>query len=165
MYHKSYLMGAIVACLTGLSAAVYLSPGQTAGIDSIERGRYLVTVSGCNDCHTPGYMGTEGQVDESLWLTGDPAGWRGPWGTTYPTNLRLMMRDLTEDQWLILARNLKTRPPMPWFNLNKMADDDLRAVYRYVRHLGPAGQPAPAYVPPEQEPAPPYILFQVVPTS
>ena len=37
MYHKSYLLGAVVACLTGLSAAAYLSPGQTAGTDSIER--------------------------------------------------------------------------------------------------------------------------------
>ena len=34
------------------------------------------------------------------------------------------------------------------FNLRAMSDGDLRAVYRHVRHLGPAGVPAPAYVPP-----------------
>lgn len=36
------------------------------------------------------------------------------------------------------------RPPMPWFALRDMTDDDLVAVYRFIRSLGPAGQPAPA---------------------
>jgi hypothetical protein len=48
---------------------------------------------------------------------------------------------------------------MPWFTLNEMKDADLRAIYQYVRHLGPGGKEAPAYVPPDQEPAPPYALF------
>ena len=54
----------------------------------------------------------------------------------------------------------KTRPPMPWFNLNKWADRDLRALYRYVRHLQPVGQSAPQALPPEQAPPPPpYIQW------
>jgi hypothetical protein len=48
---------------------------------------------------------------------------------------------------------------MPWFNLNIMKDEDLRAIYQYTRHLGPGGKPAPAYVPPDKEPNPPYALF------
>jgi mono/diheme cytochrome c family protein len=59
--------------------------------DEIKRGRYLVETSGCNDCHTPGYAQNNGKVDEKLWLTGDKLGWAGPWGTTYPTNLRLLI--------------------------------------------------------------------------
>jgi hypothetical protein len=31
----------------------------------------------------------------------------------------------------------------PWFNVNDMSRADLRAIYRYVRHLGPAGKPQP----------------------
>ena len=42
---------------------------------------------------------------------------------------------------------------MPWFNLHRMSDPDLRAIYRYVQHLGPAGKPAPDYVPPDK----PYV--------
>jgi mono/diheme cytochrome c family protein len=132
------------------------SEAQTA---SVERGRYLVITTGCNDCHTARYAQSEGNVPEEQWLTGDRLGWRGPWGTTYPPNLRLYMQDLTEDQWVARASELRTRPPMPWFNVNRMTDEDLRAVYQFIRSLGPAGEPAPAYVPPDQEPAPPYIQF------
>jgi hypothetical protein len=49
---------------------------------------------------------------------------------------------------------------MPWFNLRDMSDDDLLAIYRYARSLGPTGEPAPAYVPPGQIPASPYIVFE-----
>jgi hypothetical protein len=125
----------------------------------VERGRYLTRIGGCNDCHTPGYLLHEGKVPEALWLTGDSFGWRGPWGTTYATNLRLSFANLTEEEWLVMAKNLKAKPPMPWFTLNDMHDEDLRAIYHFVRHLGPGGKEAPAYLPPDQEPSPPYALF------
>jgi hypothetical protein len=40
-----------------------------------------------------------------------------------------------------------------------MTTADLRAIYRYVRHLGAAGKPAPDYVPPDKTPAGPYVQF------
>ena len=163
MYTKSFFYSALVSFIFSLSVLPGDGDARAADTDSIKRGRYLVIISGCNDCHTPGYAPSNGQTDESLWLTGDGFGWRGPWGTTYPSNLRLLMQTLSEDQWVTMAKNLQTRPPMPWFNLNRMADDDLRDVYRYVRHLGPGGQPAPAYVPPDQEPNPPYATFPAPP--
>ena len=129
----------------------------------VERGRYLVRIGGCNDCHTPGYAPAGGKIPESQWLVGDPLGWRGPWGTTYATNLRLSMQDLTEEQWVQKGKALSTRPPMPWFDIQAMSDDDLRAIYRYVRSLGPAGKPAPAYVPPLITPRGPYVQFPTLP--
>jgi hypothetical protein len=54
-------------------------------------------------------------------------GWRGPWGTTYPTNLRLYFQDLTENEWVRKAKTLSTRPPMPWFNVRDMTITGLRA--------------------------------------
>ncbi|RZU02960.1 hypothetical protein [Rivibacter subsaxonicus] len=125
----------------------------------VDHGRYLVRITGCNDCHTPGYLANAGKVDEKLWLTGDSFGWRGPWGTTYPSNLRLYMQQHNEASWLRTARSFQPRPPMPWFNLHAMSDADLRAIYHYVRALGPAGQPAPAYLPPGQEPKGPFASF------
>jgi mono/diheme cytochrome c family protein len=125
----------------------------------VERGRYVVTIGGCNDCHTPNYAPSGGKVPEKEWLTGDALGWRGPWGTTYPSNLRLYMQDLSEEQWVRKAKGLMTRPPMPWFNVRAMSARDLRAMYRYIRHLGPAGKPAPAYVPPDKTPPPPFVQF------
>lgn len=124
----------------------------------IERGRYLVKVSGCNDCHTEGYMQGNGEVPTEQWLTGSAVGFQGPWGTTYATNLRLLLNDLTEAEWLTRAREPK-RPPMPWFNLSAMTDADLVALYRFVRSLGPAGESAPVAAAPGEAVATPYFDF------
>jgi hypothetical protein len=40
-----------------------------------------------------------------------------------------------------------------------MSDTDLRAIYAYIRKAGPAGQPAPAYVPPGQAVQGPVVRF------
>jgi mono/diheme cytochrome c family protein len=136
---------------------------QQKSDQQINRGRYLIKVAGCNDCHTAGYGPTGGKVPEEQWLTGDILGWSGPWGTTYPTNLRLYMQDLTEEQWIKKAKTLNARPPMPWFNVQAMSTSDLRAMYRYVRYLGPAGKPAPAYLPPNQTPPEPAVKFPAPP--
>jgi mono/diheme cytochrome c family protein len=145
-------------------AAEATKPGSTkASAQDLARGKYLVTIGGCNDCHTAGYFPSNGKVPEKDWLMGDRLGWRGPWGTTYAVNVRQYMQTLTEDQWLAKAKTLETRPPMPWFNLHVMSSQDLRAMYRYIRHLGPAGDAAPAYVPPDKEPLPPYVTFPAPP--
>lgn len=123
------------------------------------RARYVIKIAGCNDCHTTGYAEAAGKIPEKDWLKGDSMGWRGPWGTTYANNLRLYMQNLSEDQWIKIARSVESRPPMPWFALREMTEQDLRAIYRFIRQLGPAGEPAPAYLPPDQEPKGPFILF------
>jgi mono/diheme cytochrome c family protein len=129
----------------------------------IARGRYVVQTAGCNDCHTPGYGLSGGKTPESEWLTGDSLGWQGPWGTTYPANLRLYFNAISEKEWLKRAKSFETRPPMPWFNVHAMSNADLRAMYRYIRHLGPAGKPAPAYVPPGGTVTTPVVTFPAPP--
>jgi mono/diheme cytochrome c family protein len=131
--------------------------GET-GESRIERGRYLVTISGCNDCHTPGYLEQGGKTPAGQWLMGSPVGYQGPWGTTYASNLRLVMSRMTEAQWLVHARQ-ERMPPMPWFNLEAMTDADLKAVYAFVRSLGAPGVPAPAYVAPGGKVTTPYYVF------
>ncbi len=134
-------------------------PARHFDIRQVDHGRYLVIIAGCNDCHTPGYLLSEGKVPEKLWLTGDTFGWRGPWGTTYAANLRIFVNAMTEAQWVKTARTLKARPPMPWFDVNTMKKDDLKAIYQYIRYIGAGGEPAPAYLPPDQAPKPPYAQF------
>ena len=137
---------------------------KTGGEDNdIQRGRYLVKVTGCNDCHTAGYAMSGGKIPESQWLMGDKLGWRGPWGTTYAVNLRLYMKGMSENGWVKTAKSIQTRPPMPWFNLHHMSEQDLRALYKYVTALGPAGEPAPAYLPPNKEPQGPVVQFPAPP--
>lgn len=151
VFTVSALLGAAI-----LGSGIAFSGDQAS--EMIERGRYLVTVSGCNDCHTPRFSEKNGKVAESDWLTGDSVGFQGPWGTTYPANLRVSMSSMTESQWIKRART-PMLPPMPWFNLAKMTDGDLRAVYRYVRSLGPKGEPAPIAAGPGARVKTPYIAF------
>jgi hypothetical protein len=49
---------------------------------------------------------------------------------------------------------------MPWFNLRDMSDDDLRAVYRFIRDLGPKGERAPAPAAPGVVVNTPVIVFE-----
>ena len=159
--------GIAVGALASGGAAAQATTGAAAkpaaGGKLVDRGRYLARIAGCNDCHTPEYMAKNGKVPEAQWLTGDSFGWRGPWGTTYAVNLRLYMQTLSEDEWLKKAATVEARPPMPWYVFRDMTRDDLRALYRYIQHLGPAGQPAPAWVPPDKEPKPPYATFPAPP--
>jgi len=77
----------------------------------VERGAYLVTVGGCNDCHTPFKMGPKGpEPDMTRMLSGHPqsvvmpappagkgpwiwsggatnTAFAGPWGVSYARNL------------------------------------------------------------------------------
>ena len=84
---------------------------QAQSTDKVARGKYIVTTSGCNDCHTPWVMGEKGpEPDMTRMLSGHPAGeqlppppkavgpwigasaatntaWSGPWGISYTANL------------------------------------------------------------------------------
>ena len=146
---------ALLALLWTSAASPAESPVDEA---LLERGRYLLVTSGCHDCHTPGYAPTEGKVPQADWFTGSVIGFQGPWGTSYPTNLRLYAQALSEAQWLQRVRQ-PMRPPMPWFNLREMTDTDLRAMFAYLRALGPAGVPAPAPAAPGVTVTTPYFDF------
>lgn len=149
----------VIALALSVAASAFLSisrASERASSATTERGRYLVKTAGCNDCHTPDYVAKAGRVDESRWLIGSQMGWQGPWGTTYPPNLRLFTQRITPEEWLSVARR-PTRPPMPWFALRDMTDEDLLAIYHFTRSLGPAGSMAPAFLPPGQRASTPVV--------
>lgn len=138
------------------ACATKLKPEQEI---SVERGRYLSLIGGCNDCHTSGWVQKPFQVPDSQWLTGDTLGFNGPWGTTYPTNLRRLASQMSEESWVAFTKNLKTRPPMPWWILNAMTENDLKSMHRFLKSLGPAGEAEPAFIPAGQKPRTPVIEF------
>ena len=108
-----YLVLAIaVAATLAVSLPVRAqSPANPATADKVARGKYLVTVAGCNDCHTPWVMGASGpEPDMSRMLSGHPeaeklpaapapqgpwivatsatnTAFSGPWGVSYTANL------------------------------------------------------------------------------
>ena len=148
-----WALGGIVA----LALAPLSAYAQGAGSGQIERGRYMVLTGHCNNCHTAGYAPKEGNVPEKDWLLGSGSlGWRGPWGTTYASNLRLTVPAMTEDAWVAYIKTFKPRPPMPWWSMKETTDPDLRAMYQYIKSLGPAGRDAQPYLPPDKEPRQPY---------
>ncbi|MFZ5484886.1 MAG: c-type cytochrome [Pseudomonadota bacterium] len=132
---------------TSLAASHEATAADAAKRTPEALGRHLILIAGCNDCHTVGYAEASGRIPDERWLTGSAVGFSGPWGTTYPSNLRLTVRAYSEQDWIAHARSAM-RPPMPSPSLVAMTDDELRAIYRFIRRLGPAGSPAPAYVQP-----------------
>lgn len=98
--------------LTSIQAACKTEPGPPATPSPVERGKLLVTTSGCHDCHTPLKLGPNGpEPDYSRELSGHPASlvmppapalppgpwavtvaatntaWAGPWGVSFTRNL------------------------------------------------------------------------------
>ena len=146
-----------VAPATPVASATPAAP-RAVHDGSISHGRYLVSIAGCHDCHTAGYAQSGGHAPSANWLTGSAVGFQGPWGVSYPANLRLTVHSMSEAEWLVFAR-AERRPPMPWFNLRAMSDPDLTDIYRYIRSLGPAGEPAPLAVAPGGKVMTPSIDF------
>jgi len=151
MHHK--LIALLVVILAVASGCVE-SSGKVSGIEAkrqqtmdIERGRQVILTLGCNACHTPDYLIKKSNIPEEDWLVGNTLGFRGPDGTVYPSNLRLLINNMTEDEWLVLAKQMRKNSPMAWVMLSDTPDRDLRAVYKFVQYLGPKGTPAPGRLP------------------
>ncbi|HLB97860.1 MAG TPA: c-type cytochrome, partial [Acetobacteraceae bacterium] len=133
------------------------APLAVTGGSPVAVGEYLVAIGGCNDCHTEGWNKAPGAIPPAQRLAGVAIGWHGPWGTSYAINLRLLMQRLSVEQWLGYVETMQPKPPMPWFNMRAMSETDLKAMYAYIRSLGPAGVATPADLPPGQKPTTPYI--------
>jgi len=151
-------MGSVGTFATLSFALLCSHPALTEEI-SVERGKLVSIIGGCHDCHTVGYMESNGVIDPVVALKGRPVGWQGPWGTTYATNLRITAESLSEDGFVLDLRTAKTLPPMPWYNVRAIPENDIRSLYRYIKSLGAPGKPAPTVVPPRGSPRTPYVVL------
>lgn len=148
---------------------------------AVERGKYLVAVAACGDCHTPTTMGPAGpEPDVSRLLSGHPAdlkmtdpprlaapwlyagavtntAFAGPWGVSYAINLtpdeetgiglwseQVFVNALKTGRHMGVGRPIM--PPMPWQHYSQMTDEDLKAIYAYLKSVEPRHNQAPEAV-------------------
>jgi hypothetical protein len=96
-------------------------------------------------------------------MGGMKLGFRGSWGTVYGKNLRTIVQRMSEDRWVKVLTTSDSgdgKPPMPWWNTAKMSERDLRAMYRYVKSLGPKQNGIPRGLPAGKEPTTAYISLE-----
>lgn len=140
----------------------------------IKWGEHLVTIGGCNDCHTPKKMTSMGPVDDStlllsghpeklpapdvdrkqmeskgLVVTADFTAWIGPWGISYSANLtpdETGTGNWSEDQFIYAIKNSVSKglagsrpllPPMSMMPVKHMTDEELKAIFAYLKTIKP----------------------------
>jgi mono/diheme cytochrome c family protein len=135
--------------------------------DQLARGRYLVGITGCNDCHTPGYF--YGAPDTTRLLSGSELGWQGPWGVSYARNLtpepQTGIGAWSESDIVTAIRTGKRPdgamllPPMPWPDLAGLTDEDANAIAKYLKTLPPVMHKVPDKLPPDAKATGAIIAF------
>jgi hypothetical protein len=159
---------------------------EFGGFESqVKWGEHLVTIAGCNDCHTPKKMTEHGpMIDSSLMLSGHPAqmpypdvdrkeieskglavtntltSWVGPWGVSFAGNLTsdpTGIGNWEEQNFIIALRQGKYKglstgrtllPPMPWEMYRHMSDDEIKAIFAYLKSTKPVPNVVPEAQPP-----------------
>jgi mono/diheme cytochrome c family protein len=129
-------------------AAVFGGPSPSALADDaqIARGRYLVTISGCSDCHTPGAL--IGAPDMKRYLGGSDVGFLIPKqaifvGQNLTPNKETGIGDWTSEQIVAAIRTGKTpegrtlSPVMPYPALSHLTDEDAQAIAAFLKGLPP----------------------------
>ena len=152
----------------------------------VRRGQYLVTIMGCNDCHSPKVMTAHGpEIDSTRMLSGHPEtipvpkinaaelqNWVlfshnlttfvGPWGVSFAANLTSDATGIgnwTEEQFINAIRHGKYKglensrpllPPMPWTMYKNATDEDLKAIFAYLKSTPPVQNRVPGPIAPDQ---------------
>ncbi|MEP7309826.1 MAG: c-type cytochrome [Acidobacteriota bacterium] len=158
--------------LAELALSVVIVPALRLGAQappasqsSVERGQYLVGITGCHDCHSPKLVGmkpdpermlsgrplttkvpskAEGEVHASEDLTA----WTGGWGQSVASNLTPdpatgLGTRYNEAKFIQTMRTgkkpegIQLLPPMPTDVYQNMKDEDLKAIYAYLRTIKP----------------------------
>lgn len=170
-----------------VAVGAFAAPPGKPDAKQIARGKYLVTIGGCNDCHTPLKKAPGGPAwDMDRMLSGHPdtlpmppapvhdepwglafgstmTAFSGPWGTSFSRNLtpdaETGLGAWTEKDFIATIRNGRhlgrgrpLLPPMPWFNYREATDDDLRAIFAYLRSIPAVKNRVPDPLPPAPTP-------------
>jgi hypothetical protein len=152
----------------------------------VRRGQYLVTIMGCNDCHSPKVMTAHGpDIDTARMLSGHPENipvpkinaaelknwvlfsqnlttFVGPWGVSFAANLTSDATGIgnwSEAQFINAIRHGKYKglensrallPPMPWAMYKNATDEDLKAIFAYLKSTPPVQNRVHGPIAPDQ---------------
>jgi cytochrome c553 len=64
------VLASLAVCAAASAADVPAKSSSKTATNDIQRGRYVVTIAGCHDCHTPGFLVSGNRIPEKDWLTG-----------------------------------------------------------------------------------------------
>jgi mono/diheme cytochrome c family protein len=152
------------------AAALGASSAVLADDSAIARGKYLVTLGGCNDCHTPGYF--LGKPDFSRTLGGSDVGFTIPglgafFGPNLTPDKETGLGKWTDDQIVsamtagVAADGRRLAPIMPYAGLSHLTSEDAHAIVAYLRSLPPVKNAAPGPFGPKDTPT--GLVFVIVP--
>lgn len=163
---------AIISCNQEPAKAAETKPISHDSL--VKRGEYLVSVIGCDDCHSPKSFGPQGpelimeqrfsgfpsekplgKIDTTVinngWamFAGDLTAAVGPWGVSFAANISSdstgignwteaqFIKCIREGKYLGLDGTRMLLPPMPWPVYRNMKDEDLGAIFAYLKTSKP----------------------------
>ena len=135
-----------------MTAAAILLPKAHAD-SQLDRGKYLVVVASCNDCHTPGFF--LGKPDTAKYLGGSDVGFEIPGlgvfaGRNITPDKETGIGNWTDEQ-IATAITAGKRPDgrqlapiMPYAAFSYMTKEDVAAIIAFLRSIAPSGRPVQA---------------------
>ncbi len=140
MFHR------IVTAALAAAAFTFAATAADDAAAKVERGKYLVTIMACSDCHTPGVF--LGKPDFSRTLGGSDVGFAIPglgyfWGPNLTPDDETGLGKWSEAD---IVNTLRTgtrpdgrmlAPSMPWMSYGVLTDEDAYAIAAYLKSLPP----------------------------
>jgi mono/diheme cytochrome c family protein len=141
-----------VICATALGLGFGLVTTGSAQQSQVERGKYLVTLGSCTDCHTPGFF--FGKPDMARYLGGSEVGFEIPGlGVFHGPNLTpdgetgignwTVAQIVTAIQTGKRADGRELAPIMPWRALANLTKDDATAIAVFLKSIPPVKNKVP----------------------
>lgn len=97
---------------------------------------------------------------KGLGVTNTETAWVGPWGVTFAANLtpdstgigswteEQFVKCLKQNKWMGMDGTRPLLPPMIVSSTAQMSDDQVKAIFAYLKTLKPVHNVVPAYMPP-----------------
>jgi mono/diheme cytochrome c family protein len=137
-YAFAMTLGSALAAIGSLPHPALADDAQVA------RGRYLVIISGCSDCHTPGAL--IGSPDMKRYLGGSDVGFSIPGqgvfvGQNLTPDTETGIGSWTSDQIVTAIRTGKRpdgsglSPVMPYPALSHLTDEDAQAIAAFLKSI------------------------------